>query len=48
MQLSQNLKTFSQYSAYFLESPSNSKHFEKRDVHRSLCIFDITVFERHG
>ena len=48
MQLCQNLQASSQYSAQSLEPPSNSKHFEKIDVHRSLCIFDITVLERHG
>ena len=47
MQLSKYLKTFSQNFAEFLESISNLKHFERKDDHRNLCIFEVTDYERH-
>ena len=48
MEVSKNVKIFSQLFAQFLESTSNFKHFKKRDGPRSLCIFEITVCEKNG
>ena len=48
MQLSKNVKAFSQHFAPFLESTSNFKHFEKKYDPRSLCIFEVTDCEKHG
>ena len=47
MQLSKNLKTFSQHFARFVQSTSNFKHFGKNDDPRSICIFEGTHCERH-
>ena len=48
MQLFRNLGTFTQDFAQFLDSTSNCKHFKKKDDPRSLCLFEITDFEKHG
>ena len=45
MELSKNLKTFSQHFAQFLESTLNLKHFERKHDPRSLCIFQINDCE---
>ena len=47
MQLSKILKTFSRSFAELVQSTSNFKHFEKKDVPRSVCIFEITHCKRH-
>ena len=47
MQISKNLKTFSQHFAQFVQSRSNFKHFGKNDDPRSVCIFELTHCERH-
>ena len=48
MQLSKNLKTFSQHLAQFLESTSTFKQFEKKVDTPSLCIVEVADCERHG
>ena len=48
MQLSKNLKTFSQHLAQFLESTSTFKQFEKKVDTPSLCIVKVADCERHG
>ena len=47
MQLSKNLKTFAQHFAQFVQSTSNFKHFRKNDDPRSVCIFEVTHYEKH-
>ena len=48
MQLSKNLKTFSQYLAKFLESTSDFQHFGKKEDSHSLRISEITDCEMYG
>ena len=48
MQLSEKQTTFSDYSASFLKSTSNLKHFEKDHDLDTLCISDITDSETLG
>ena len=48
MQLSKREKFFSQFSATFLEPTLNFDHFGKKDDAHSLCIFEVTHFERRG
>ena len=48
MQLSKNLKTFSEHFAQFGLSTSNFKHFGKNDDPRSVCIFELTHYERQS
>ena len=45
MQLPQQQKTFSQFSAVFFKSRFNFKYFEKKDGARRFCIPEITDFE---
>ena len=45
MQLSLELKTFSQYFATFLKSALNFEYFEKKDDLHSFCISEITDSE---
>ena len=42
MQLSQKQKHFSQFSAAFLKSRLNSKHFQLKDDPHRVCIFEVT------
>ena len=46
MQLSKNLKSFSQYFAQFVQSASNFKHLGKNDDPRSVCIFEVRHCEK--
>ena len=48
MQLSLQLKIFSDFFVPFLESTSNFKHFEKQDDCHSYFIIEITGCERRG
>ena len=48
MQLSEKQTIFSDYSASFLKSTSNLKHFEKDHDLDTLCISDITDSETLG
>ena len=48
MQLSKNLKTFSEHFAQFGLSTSNFKHLGKNDDPRSVCIFELTHYERQS
>ena len=44
--LSQKQKTFSQFLSAFSKFTLNFAHFSKKSVSRSLCISEITVFEK--
>ena len=46
MQLSKKRKNFSDFFTPFLRSTSNVKHFEKKGSPHSLCISEITDWER--
>ena len=46
MQLSKNLKTFAQHFAQFVQSTSNFRHFGKSDDPCSVCIFQVTHYEK--
>ena len=48
MQLSQKLKTFSQFFPAFSKSRLNFEHFQKKDDAHSLFISEATVCENHG
>ena len=48
MQLSKKHKDFPEFSAPFLKSQSNFKHFQKKDDPHSLCVSEITDLERRG
>ena len=39
-------KTFSPFFVPFLESRSNLKHFERKCIRQSLCIFEVTDCEK--
>ena len=45
MQLSQKLKTFSQFFSAFLKSTLNFKYFESNDDRHRFCISEITDSE---
>ena len=45
MQLSEKRKPFSEVFFLFLDSTSNSEHFERKDDRHSLCISEITDCE---
>ena len=45
--LSQEGKTFSQFSIPFLKCAWNLEHFEKEEEYRSLIITDIIASERN-
>ena len=48
MLLSQKPKTFYQFLIAFLEYPSNSEYFEKKDESHSLSVSEIIDCERGG
>ena len=48
MQLSQKLKTFSEFFSLFSKSMLNSECFQKKDEAHSLFIFKATACEKRG
>ena len=46
MQLYQKQKTFSQFFAEFLKYRLNLRYFEKKDDPHSICISEITDYEK--
>ena len=48
MQLSQKLKTFSQFLASFSKSRLNFEYFQKKDDPHSLFISEATACEKRG
>ena len=48
MQLSQNLKTCSQFFGAFLKSSLNFEHFPKKDDALGLFISEVTACEKRG
>ena len=48
MQLSQKLKTFSEFFAPFLKSRLNFEYFQKKDDAHSLFISEATACEKCG
>ena len=48
MQLSQKMKTFSQFSLAFSKSSLNFEHFQKKDGAHSLFICEATACEKRG
>ena len=48
MQLSQKLKTFSQFFSLFSKSILNLECFQKKDEAHSLFIFEATACEKRG
>ena len=48
MQLSQKLKTFSEFSFPFSKSMLNFEHFQKEDDAHSLFICEATACEKRG
>ena len=48
MQLSKKRKTFCQCFSALWKSRSNIKHFEKNNNPHSLCVSDITDYEKRG
>ena len=48
MQLSQKLKTFSEFFLAFSKSTLNFEHFQKKDDAHSLFICEATACEKHG
>ena len=48
MQLSQKLKTFSEFSFPFSKSMLNFEHFQKKDDAHSLFICEATACEKRG
>ena len=46
--ISQKQKIFSGFFIAYLECASNLQHFEKKDEHPSLVIFEIIYSERVG
>ena len=48
MQLSQKLKTFSEFFLRFSNSRLNFEHFQKKEYAHSLFICDATAFEKRG
>ena len=48
MQLSQKVKTFSEFFPLLLKSRLNLEHFQQKDDAYSLFISDATVCEKHG
>ena len=48
IQLSQKLKTFSQFFAGFSKSGLNFEHFQKKDEAHSLFICEATACEKRG
>ena len=48
MQLSQKLKTFSEFFSCFSKSRLNFEHFQKKDDAHSLFICEATACEKRG
>ena len=48
MQLSQELKTFSEFFAAFSKSRLNFEHFQNKDDAHSLCVCEATACEKRG
>ena len=48
MHLSQKQNIFSQLFLYFFESALNFQHFQKKDDPHSLCIAEITDYQRRA
>ena len=48
MQLSQKLKTFSEFFSLFSKSMLNFECFQKKDEAHSLFIFEATACEKRG
>ena len=48
MQLSETVKTFSQFFRAFSKSRLNFEHFQKKDDGHSLFICDATACEKRG
>ena len=48
MQLSEKLKTFSQFFPAFSKSSWSFEHFQKEDDAHSLFISEGTAWEKHG
>ena len=48
MQLSQKLKTFSQFFLAFSKSRLNFEHFQRKDDAHSLFIFEAAACENRG
>ena len=48
IQLSQKLKTFSQFFKVFSKSRLNFEHFQKKDEAHSLFICEATACEKRG
>ena len=48
MQLSKKQKSFSEYFTPFLKSASSFENFETKDGPHSVCISDITDYQKHA
>ena len=48
IELSKKQKTFSDFFGPLMKSASNSKHFERKDKPRNLCISEIRDCEKRG
>ena len=48
MQLSQKIKTFSEFFPAFSKSKLNFEHFQKKDDAHSLFICEVTACEKRG
>ena len=48
IQLSQKLKTFSQFFSWFSKSGLNFEHFQKKDDAHTLFICEATACEKRG
>ena len=48
IQLSQKIKTFSEFFPAFSKSRLNFEHFQKKDEAHSLFICEATACEKHG
>ena len=48
MQLSQKLKTFSEFFFFISKSMLNFECFQKKDQAHSLFIFEATAYEKRG
>ena len=48
MQLSKKLKNFCHFFSPFLKSASYFKYFEEKDDSHSVCISEVTDYQRDG
>ena len=48
MQLSKKLKNFCHFFSPFLKSASYFKYFEEKDNSHSVCISEVTDYQRDG